>query len=200
MIINNVVLAGRLTADATIIECQERAGRFFIEFRMALNSARKPSDSSSGDKTTFITAKLFVTEKSAEFFSRMLYKSHEVVVTGALASQTTIANQGSNGIFYYIDAKSVEVVPDVREVRSEEQPAAPAREEPEKPAPRQFQVQRPGNTQTAPQRQPQSEYRPPVSTTEYHTQPESTPAQLYRDKGVEHQTVVEANAEDLMRW
>jgi|SRR5690606_21765740 len=200
MIINTVVLAGRLTADATIIECQERAGRFSIEFRMALSAARKASESSQGDKTTFITAKLFVSEKAAEFFSRMLYKGREVVVTGSLASHTTIANQGSSGIFYYVDAKSVEVVPDVREARSEELPAEAALEAPAKAAPRQFQVQRPGINPPPPQRQPQSEYRPPVSTTEHYTQPVQTPAQLYRDKGVQHQPVVEADADDLMRW
>lgn len=200
MIINNVVLAGRLAADAVIIECQERNGRFKIDFRMAVNAARRSGESSSqGDKTTFISVKLFVSERSAEFFSKMLYKGREVVVTGSLASNTALGGNGTSSTFYYVDAKTVEVVPEATESRQEQSPAAAPEQAPSKPEPRQFHVQRPGSMPSPAPVQQQSETRAPVrqSAPQHH---DATPAQLYRDKGVNHQPVMESNAEDLMRW
>ncbi|WP_267122620.1 single-stranded DNA-binding protein [Xanthomonas sacchari] len=201
MIINNVVLAGNLTADAAIIECQERVGRFKVDFRMAVNQPRKHGDSvSAGERATFINVKLFVSENAAVFFASTLYKGREVVVTGGLASHTSLGQNGSNSTTIYIDAKSVEVVPEANERRLEEQAIEVGEDAPAKPAPRQFHVQRPTQPSHAPQLQP--------GRPEAHREQRPTPrpasssatAQRYRDKGAEEPQTTLSDADDLCRW
>ncbi|QRD62748.1 single-stranded DNA-binding protein (plasmid) [Xanthomonas citri pv. citri] len=199
MIINNVVLAGNLTADAAIIECQERVGRFKVDFRLAVNQSKRQSGTDSGgERATFINVKLFVSENAAGFFASTLYKGREVVVTGALASHTSLGQSGSSNTTMYIDARSVEVVPEANERRMEEQGIEAIDEAPAKPAPRQFHVQRP----TQPVQQPPPS-RPEIHQAPRHTpQParSASPAQLYRDKGVQETAITASNADDLLRW
>nr|WP_312130677.1 single-stranded DNA-binding protein [Stenotrophomonas pavanii] len=196
MIINNVVLAGNLTADAAIIECPERVGRFKVDFRMAVNQTKKQGVTTSvSERATFITVKLFVSENAALFFASKLYKGREVVVTGSLASHTSLAPGGSSSTTIYIEARSCEVVPEENERRTEEPGTEMIDEAPAKPVPRQFHVQRPGQPVPTTQQAPS-----PAIKREHQTAPPSTPAQLYRDKGVSDAPVTVANADDLCRW
>lgn len=190
MNINTVVLSGNLTADADITECQEKPGRFKIEFRLGVNKRRRPGAS---ELSTFIGVKMFATERAAEYFAQMLYRGREVVVSGELDSHASLGEQGKSNVYYYIDAKSVEVVPETREPRNNARSTATPEPAQAKPEPRKLQVQRPVQDYVDPE--------PPAYHQEYRSSTPATPAQLYRNKGVVEQApVTEANADNLLRW
>lgn len=202
MNINHLVLAGNLTADADIVECQEKPGRFKIDFRMGVNQPRRNGDrGSSSELATFIGVRFFASERAAEFFATALYKGREVVVTGSFASHTSLGQQGTNSTYYFIDAKSVEVVPDANMGRVEDQVVNKPAEVLPKPEPRKLQVHRPGaETQQQHHHPSQSEYLQEPRRSLHPNSHATTQAQLYRDKGVVEQPVTEANAANLLRW
>jgi hypothetical protein len=209
MSINNVVVSGRLTKDAQIVESDDRPGRFDVEFVIAINHKRNAATIS--EKTTFLTVMMNTTEKGAVFFSRSLYKGRAVLVVGGICSRTSLAPAKSNP-FIYLEAASIEAMGDERPAGQSMQcgpegmiESEPPMEEPApaKPAPRVFAVQRPG-AQTPPVSSspaPTHQYAPPSHGHGHsHGHVQSDAATLYRDKGMSSAETGGAVDSNLCRW
>ena len=205
MSINNVVVSGRLTKDAQIVECEDRPGRFDVEFVIAINHKRNAATIS--EKTTFLTVAMNTTEKGAVFFSRSLYKGRAVLVVGGICSRTSLMPGNSNP-FIYLEAASIEAMGDERPAGQSMQcgpegmiVSDPPMEDPApvKPAPRVLAVQRPG-AQTSPVSSspaPSHQYAP---QSYGHDQAPSDAAALYRDKGMSSAETGGAVDQNLCRW
>ena len=214
MFLNLVVLAGTLSADADIVECQESPGRFKIEFNLVLGARRKQIGTVA-ERSTCIHVKFFASEAGANYFQRQLYQGNEVVVRGELSCRTSLSN-GSSSLFYFIDAHSTEVVegPEQSRPRGFDEGhigngEEPFRAEQAAPTPRRLSIQRPGTPQhTAPSHpRDQHPYRPqvaqpapPAQKTPQAGNSPSPSALLYRDKGENFTPVLEADAGNLCRW
>ncbi|MEG8063938.1 single-stranded DNA-binding protein [Xanthomonas hortorum pv. gardneri] len=204
MSINNVVVSGRLTKDAQIVESDDRPGRFDVEFVIAINHKRNAA--SISEKTTFLTVTMNTTEKGAVFFSRSLYKGRAVLVVGGICSRTSLA-PGKSSPSIYLEAASIAAMGDERPAAQSMQcgpegmiESEPPMEEraPVKPAPRVLAVQRPGA-------QPPPESSTPAPTHQYASPGQShgytsDAAALYRDKGMSSAEAGGSVDLNLCRW
>lgn len=107
---NKVVILGRVTAEPE--QLKTKAGRLFIKATIAVSCHRKSADGVNQEFNAFIPATIF--GKTAELFSKYVWKGDMVHLTGRLESNEWKREDGKKGLSLSFLVEGLNLLPNNR--------------------------------------------------------------------------------------